>query len=400
MLSVVVHNSKNHDEDSLLQVPLVQHVVKFSLSYAGVISELILCVGVLGARSATVWIYGIALLLSRVVLAAPPGVLLMYAIFCGGEASVDEQGRRTFKYYLDTTVVTKNTKIYVGVIVLGLFEPPLLAFLPWYRTEFSEAAQFPTLGIMRLCYGFKVLQLVVTLTAQVGLLVLQVHSAEGTDNTAGTIIILNVTFTCINAVFKGFEMFLKSSVLRGTTKSNDCEAARRESGLEGIAVGRGSLSLSDTAAQKEKKEMGVELGWARASGSTTQGDDIAATVNRSSKDDGDGDVDAGGGTAAAGARFPLSVRMSYMMNPMMSIKNKLSAAADDRGAPKGKAGEGMDNEGGSSGWKEKDNDDSSRISQPLLQIMREALSSEREAREAMRTEFDEKLALLSGHGRL
>ena len=369
----------------------------------------------------------IALLLSRAVLAAPPGVLLMYAIFCGGEEDVDAQGTRTFRYYLDTNVVTKNAKIYLGVIVLGLFEPPLLAFLPWYRTDFSEAAQFPTLGIMRLCYGFKVLQLVVTLTAQVGLLVLQTHSAAGTDNTAGTIIILNVTFTCVNAAFKGFEMFLKSSVLRGTTKSNDCEAARRASGLEGVAAGRGSLSLSlslsSTAAEKEEEEeIGVELGWASASGSASG---AGAAVTRSNKDDGNG----GGGTTAAGARSPLSARMSYTMNPLMSIKNKkLSAAADTDGALKGKGGEGLDNDGGGSGGsgggggggggggkKEENEESSSSSSQPLLRILREALSSEREAREAMRTElssereareeamrteFDEKLALLSGHRKL
>jgi hypothetical protein len=313
------------------------------------------------------------------------------------------------------------------VIVLGLFEPPLLAFLPWYRTDFSEAAQFPTLGIMRLCYGFKVLQLVVTLTAQVGLLVLQTHSAAGTDNTAGAIIILNVTFTCVNAAFKGFEMFLKSSVLRGTTKSNDCEAARRASGLEGVAAGRGSLSisLSSTAAEKEEEEIGVELGWASASASASG---AGAAVTRSNKDDGNG----GGGTTAAGARSPLSARMSYTMNPLMSIKNKkLSAAADTDGALKGKGGEGLDNDGGGSGGsggsgggggggggggkKEENEESSSSSSQPLLRILREALSSEREAREAMRTElssereareeamrteFDEKLALLSGHRKL
>jgi hypothetical protein len=121
--------------------------------------------------------------------------------------------------------------------------------------------------------------------------------------------------------------------------------------------------------------------------------------------------------------------MSYTMNPLMSIKNKkLSAAADTDGALKGKGGEGLDNDGGGSGGssggggggggggkKEENEESSSSSSQPLLRILREALSSEREAREAMRTElssereareeamrteFDEKLALLSGHRKL
>jgi hypothetical protein len=102
--------------------------------------------------------------------------------------------------------------------------------------------------------------------------------------------------------------------------------------------------------------------------------------------------------------------MSYTMNPLMSIKNKkLSAAADTDGALKGKGGEGLDNDGGGSGGsgggggggkKEENDESSSSSSQPLLRILREALSSEREAREAMRTEFDEKLALLSGHRKL
>jgi hypothetical protein len=242
MLSIVVHSSKEKDH-ALLQLPIGEHLGKFALGYAGVMSELILCAGVLSSGLSSVRIYGLLLLLSRIVVSVPPGAMLMYAIFCSSKLVDESTGEKTFKYYLDVDTVTKNTKTYMMVIVLGLFEPPLLAFLPWYESEFSVASGFPSLRLMRLCQFFKVLQLVVTLVAQVGLLMAQ---RGYTDNTAGTIIILNVTFTCVAASIKGFEMFLKSSVLMGAAKSDDSETAKTRSSFSATSsAGEGEGKATD-----------------------------------------------------------------------------------------------------------------------------------------------------------
>jgi hypothetical protein len=222
LLSVIVYNSK-HGSETVLQLPMGEHVGKFALSTAGMISELILCVGVLSSGLPSVQAYGVLLLVSRSVVSVPPGAMLMYAIFCSSEFVDEATGAKNFRYYLDSAKVTKYAKTYLMVITLGLFEPPLLSFLPWYSTEFSQASGFPSPRLMQMTYFFKILQLTMTLTAQVGLLVAQ---KGHTDNASGALIIVNLVFTCVSAFIKSGEIFLKYSVLTGANMRDDCEAAR------------------------------------------------------------------------------------------------------------------------------------------------------------------------------
>jgi uncharacterized membrane protein len=95
--------------------------------------------------------------------------------------------------------------------------------LPWYDTDISRIARFPTLEFMKRVYLFEILQLMVTLAAQLGI----VFQTQGDGGTFGIIVIMNVAFSVIMLGVKGFDMFLKWGLLRGAAKDEDCEAAQK-----------------------------------------------------------------------------------------------------------------------------------------------------------------------------
>ena len=157
---------------------------------------------------------------------------MMRNSICGGSMPVIDPvtQKKNIKYFLDVKIISRNSKIYSTLLVLSLFEPMLLQFLPWWKTELSIAAEFPTLGIMSMVFGFKFTQLLVTFGGQVCILLAQ----KGHYNsTFGAIAILNVAFTSLTLAMKGFEMVVKRGILKGSTMSDDCEAARKASGIEG-----------------------------------------------------------------------------------------------------------------------------------------------------------------------
>ena len=87
----------------------------------------------------------------------------------------------------------------------------------------SRAARFPTVKFMKRVYLFEVLQLIVTLAAQLCI----VFQTQGDGGTFGIIVIMNVAFSVIMLGVKGFDMFLKWGLLRGAAKDEDCEAAQK-----------------------------------------------------------------------------------------------------------------------------------------------------------------------------
>jgi hypothetical protein len=77
---------------------------------------------------------------------------------------------------------------------------------------------------MKKVYIFEMLQLLVTLVAQVGI-IFQTQGEEG--GTFGIIVVMNVCFSAVMLCMKGFDMFLKWGLLRGAAKGEDCEAAQK-----------------------------------------------------------------------------------------------------------------------------------------------------------------------------
>jgi hypothetical protein len=225
LLSVMTYYSKAQSV-ALLQQPMLSHIAKFCVSYAGVISEFILIAGVLDSGVQKLYAYGVLMLLSRTVVASPPGIILMWAVFIQQDKVDPTTQQRTLKYHLDDETIHKNIKTFAVVLFLGCFEPPLLSFLPWYETPFSGSAQFPNLFLMRAVYFAKGCQLCITLIAQILVLVAQ---RDNTSSAIGIIIILNVVFTSANALLKGFEMFVRLGILRGVEKSDDSPVAKRAS---------------------------------------------------------------------------------------------------------------------------------------------------------------------------
>ena len=89
-------------------------------------------------------------------------------------------------------------------------------------------AEFPTIEIMTMVFGFKAAQLLVTFGAQVAILTIVGHY----DSTFGIIAILNIIFSLITLFMRGWDMVVKRGILRNSAKSDDCEAARRASSID------------------------------------------------------------------------------------------------------------------------------------------------------------------------
>jgi hypothetical protein len=162
---------------------------------------------------------------SRLLIGVVPGLTVFMSIFSGKYVDLVDAttGKKALKYYINVDVIVANSKLYVAMLALAIFEPTLLAFLPWYDTEMSQIARFPTITIMRQVYVFEVLQLLVTLAAQLGI----IFHTQGDGGTFGIVAIMNVVFSGLMLCLKGFDMFLKWGVLRGASKNTDCEAAQK-----------------------------------------------------------------------------------------------------------------------------------------------------------------------------
>ena len=229
-LALMVYQSKATKESTLLQFSLLTHVTKSSLPFAGFVSEMILAVGAFSSGLNSLQACASVLLLSRFLVAIPPGLATMRNSIFGGKLPVINPAtkKKNIKYYLDEGVISLNSRVYSALLVLSLFEPMLLQFLPWWKTELSEVADFPTIEIMTMVFGFKAAQLLVTFGAQVAILIIVGHY----DSTFGIIAILNIIFSLITLSMRGWDMVVKRGILRNSAKSDDCEAARRALGID------------------------------------------------------------------------------------------------------------------------------------------------------------------------
>jgi hypothetical protein len=162
---------------------------------------------------------------SRLLIGVVPGLTVFMSIFSGKYVDLVDAttGKKALKYYINVDLIVANSRLYVAMLALAIFEPTLLAFLPWYDTEMSQIAHFPTITIMRQVYVFEVLQLLVTLAAQLGI----IFHTQGDGGTFGIVAIMNVVFTGLMLCLKGFDMLLKWGALRGASKNTDCEAAQK-----------------------------------------------------------------------------------------------------------------------------------------------------------------------------
>ena len=89
---------------------------------------------------------------------------------------------------------------------------------------------FPTKELMLLCFTFKIFMLVVTLTAQIG--IIMTTNGLNSGGSFSAIIILNITFSITIFCIKVLEMVMKYLILRGETKDENSAAARKKNILD------------------------------------------------------------------------------------------------------------------------------------------------------------------------
>merc|ERR1711871_836731 len=178
---------------------------------------------------------GIVLFVSRFVVAPTPGLWIAFDTLVSSAPLIDEESEnKRSKYYVHTPLLFSNSKIYAFLLLLSLFEPPLISFLPWYMSNFAKVAFFPTLRHLRICLLVKFVQIVVTSVAQSMILDFQ---KDTTDSAFLALLYLNIMFSGLTFVFRASEIVLKWGVLTGSDLSNDVSEAR-----QGHEIDRGSCS--------------------------------------------------------------------------------------------------------------------------------------------------------------
>jgi hypothetical protein len=233
-LGYAISVSKIH-VPGLLQLQPREHIIQFAMNSAGLISELILSIAVMSSGNDTVVGYGVIMLLSRLLVAIAPGLMVFRVMFFGGDA-IDKTGGKSLKYYMNGDIVVANSKLYTVALFLGLFDAPLLSFLPWYESEFSLASKFPTSKFMVTCYAFKLAQLILTLIAQIGIIVVSSRAGNTTDPVFTAIVVLNIVFSCFMVILRSMEMMLKWGLVNGSNKSEESGAANAACGNASAAA--------------------------------------------------------------------------------------------------------------------------------------------------------------------
>ena len=163
------------------------------------------------------------LLGSRFIIAPYPAIVVGYQLLVStAPLENPDTGEKSLKYYVEGKKMFKGSKAYTLLIVMAVFEPPLLTFLPWYNTPFSDASFFPTLSTMKLCYGVKVLQLIVTFAGQI----LVVVEQQGTNNEGfKALMYLNIALSLLVLTMKLVEVGMKRNILTSASLSDQCNAA-------------------------------------------------------------------------------------------------------------------------------------------------------------------------------
>ena len=223
-VGIMIYYDKATHTENLVQQPINKHFLTCLLSTAGFLSEVILAYFSLESGISDLKAPGIVLFVSRFFVAPTPGLWIAFDTLVSSAPLIDEESEnKRSKYYVHTPLLFSNSKIYAFLLLLSLFEPPLISFLPWYMSNFAKVAFFPTLRHLRICLLVKFVQIVVTSVAQSMILDFQ---KDTTDSAFLALLYLNIMFSGLTFVFRASEIVLKWGVLQGSDLSDDVSAAR------------------------------------------------------------------------------------------------------------------------------------------------------------------------------
>lgn len=270
-LALMVYNTKKH-MSGVLQLEDKEHFIQFFMNTVGLLSELILGIGILTSRLNHLYIFAGALLGARLI-ALYPGMVVVVAIISsktGGGSTT----QKSIMYYIEEGVIMNNSKTYLATLILAMCEPTILNFLPWHETEFSKLAKLPTMLFMVTCFGCKCLQLLVTLSAQVGIKIYKDTHHQDNDYVFDTIVIFNITLTSILAVVKGLDMIFRWRLMSGTIKNDDPHLAKETT--QRTMGETQSGSENDIQSQKKDRSGLFTWLWDKGAEASTQDDEYTA----------------------------------------------------------------------------------------------------------------------------
>ena len=230
----------------LVQQPLTKHISACFFGTAGFLSELVLAFFALQSGLIQMRVPASMLLISRFLVASVPTLILIFVLVIG--RSVDRSTstpttpndeipveigiavqqvpshRLDSKFFLHEKLLFTNSKLYVMLLLLALFEPPVISLMPWYLSPFVEVAGFPNMAHLQLFSGAKFAQIVITSVAQI-----MIGTSVQNRSTGVAFLLLlylNIIFSVVTFFFRIAEFALKWNILQESDLSDDVSASR------------------------------------------------------------------------------------------------------------------------------------------------------------------------------
>jgi hypothetical protein len=107
-------------------------ITDFSMFAAGVGSEMVLASGLIGSIDSQLNIFGIVLIVSRVCMCSVPALLVLVDIMRSDSS--------LYKHLLYSTKLYKDSKVYVLILVMSIFDCKVLTHIPWLKGDFVQAS--------------------------------------------------------------------------------------------------------------------------------------------------------------------------------------------------------------------------------------------------------------------
>jgi len=127
-----------------------------------------------------------------------------------------------------STKLYEDSKVYGLILAMSIFDCKLLTHMPWLKGDFVQASNgYPTLGLLRLCLVFTLVQLIPTFAAQIGTFVVQ-HNTISSNKTVLTVLVINVMFSSLKFAIAVLDIVLKYNAL----DNNDTSHSKRRSIFE------------------------------------------------------------------------------------------------------------------------------------------------------------------------
>ena len=228
----------------LINPASLTHFRTFALIAASFISDIIIAISIVVSGDLHMYFAAALILMARFF------ILLFPVIY--NVSDLLKESTSVYRPLMNHNHFVDYSKLYACLVFCCLFDPDLIAFFPWLKSDFSWRTRYPNLYMFRVCLVAKTLQLVLTLSGQIG-------ASLDFSGQFLIFVVLSIGITSLLLVLRVVEAVLKWPVIVGScTLSIESDALAVGGAGAGAGAGAGDIELLSTNNPMQGKAGGAQ----------------------------------------------------------------------------------------------------------------------------------------------